>query len=137
MKSFARLESGSVVERLDVEDLPPFHAALLWIECDPVVRVGWLENDGALVPSPDPEASAFELAVVGRAWRDATIESIKWLRERHRDQLELGLTTTLEAVQFKELLVHMQALRDWPQSPTFPETQSRPTSPVWIAEQLD
>ncbi|PLR61499.1 hypothetical protein QCBJ_23350 [Pseudomonas sp. QC2] len=58
-----------------------------------------------------------------------------WLRERHRDQQEIGGSTTLSDDQFAELLVHMQALRDWPQSPAFPASEYRPVAPAWIAEQ--
>lgn len=70
-----------------------------------------------------------------RAWRDAMLSSVAWLRERHRDQLEIGGETTLTSEQFNEQLVYMQALRDWPQSADFPDNQHRPTAPDWIAEQ--
>lgn len=70
-----------------------------------------------------------------RAWRDAELASVMWLRERHRDQVEISEQTTLTAEQFAELLVYMQALRDWPQSPDFPAIEQRPAAPAWIAEQ--
>lgn len=70
-----------------------------------------------------------------RAWRDAELASVMWLRERHRDQQEIGGSTTLSNDQFAELLVYMQALRDWPQSPEFPAIEQRPVAPAWIAEQ--
>lgn len=79
--------------------------------------------------------TADELSVRERLWRDAEIERVKWLRERHRDQLDIGEQTTLMPEQFHELLVYMQALRDWPQSPDFPDSQHRPAVPAWIAEQ--
>ncbi|OCW20994.1 hypothetical protein C9382_11840 [Pseudomonas aylmerensis] len=59
-----------------------------------------------------------------------------WLRERHRDQLEISRETTLSAEQFTELLEYMQDLRDWPQSPDFPDIEQRPVPPAWIAEQI-
>ncbi len=68
-----------------------------------------------------------------RMWRDAEIDSVKWLRERHRDQLEVGATASLTTEQFHELLLYVQSLRDWPQSPNFPDIEHRPTAPVWIA----
>jgi hypothetical protein len=80
-----------------------------------------------------PTAEA--LSVRERLWRDAEIERVKWLRERHRDQLDIGEQTTLMPEQFNELLVYMQALRNWPQSPDFPDSQHRPTAPDWIADQ--
>lgn len=72
-----------------------------------------------------------------RQWRDAELNSVMWLRERHRDQLEIGATTSIDAEQFKELLTYMQALRDWPQSPDFPQIELRPVAPPWIAEQTE
>lgn len=70
-----------------------------------------------------------------RHWRDSKLDALVWLRDRHRDQLEIEVATTLTAEQFTDLLVSMQALRDWPQSPDFPDSQHRPTAPPWLAEQ--
>lgn len=72
-----------------------------------------------------------------RPWRDAELRGLVWLRDRHRDQLEIEASTTLTGEQFKELLVYMQALRDWPQSPNFPQIEHRPVVPPWIAEQTE
>lgn len=85
-----------------------------------------------LVDAPEP---VLDLEAQERAWRDGELSAVMWLRERHRDQLEISESTTLTAEQFNELLVYMQALRDWPQSPDFPDSQYRPTAPAWIAEQ--
>ncbi|WP_404938355.1 phage tail assembly chaperone [Pseudomonas sp. JDS08PS003] len=76
-----------------------------------------------------------DLSVEERIWRDAELASVMWLRERHRDQLEIEAPTTLTGEQFKELLVYMQSLRNWPQSLDFPQTELRPAPPSWIAEQ--
>ncbi|MEN5236595.1 MULTISPECIES: phage tail assembly chaperone [Pseudomonas] len=70
-----------------------------------------------------------------RQWRDAELSALIWLRDRHRDQLELGAATTLTPEQFAELLEYMQQLRDWPQSVAFPDSAQRPVAPPWIAEQ--
>ncbi|WP_455827338.1 phage tail protein [Pseudomonas graminis] len=70
-----------------------------------------------------------------RIWRDAEIDSVRWLRERHRDQLEIGAETTLTEEQFSHVLLYVQSLRDWPQSPDFPGIEHRPKAPLWIAEQ--
>lgn len=80
--------------------------------------------------SPEDRAASDE-----RAWRDAEVESVKWLRERHRDEVDLGLDTTLTLDHFKELLSYLQALRDWPQSSDFPTLKYRPVRPDWLAEQ--
>ncbi|MNJ81941.1 hypothetical protein D3C77_810250 [compost metagenome] len=54
---------------------------------------------------------------------------------RHRDEQDLPLSTTLAAEQFAELLIYRQSLRDWPQSELFPDAEQRPVAPSWIAEQ--
>lgn len=72
------------------------------------------------------------LAKAERVWRDTELAGLVWLRDRHRDQLEIGVTTTLTAEQFSELLVFMQALRDWPQSEAFPDTSERPVAPAFL-----
>lgn len=92
-----------------------------------VASAGVLE----LVAAPvDPAAPAR----AERTWRDGILASMVWLRDRHRDQLEIGSPTSLTTEQFAELLVFMQALRDWPQSSSFPDTDQRPTTPEWILE---
>jgi len=79
---------------------------------------------------PDPAAQE-------RQWRDAELASVMWLRERHRDQLEIEAPTSIDAEQFKGLLSYIQALRDWPQSSDFPQIEHRPVAPPWIAEQTE
>ncbi|MDT3418803.1 hypothetical protein QF008_000534 [Pseudomonas protegens] len=85
-----------------------------------------------LVDAPLPVT---DLSMRERAWRDNELSSVKWFRERHRDQLEIEAPTSIDGKQFKELLIYMQSLRDWPQSPHFPQTEHRPAAPFWIAEQ--
>lgn len=82
----------------------------------------------APVPVPD-------LEVQEREWRDSELIAVMGMRDRHRDQLEIEVETTLTAEQFRELLVYIQALRDWPQSPDFPALEQRPAAPPWIADQ--
>ncbi|WP_443693039.1 hypothetical protein ACRZ5O_06765 [Pseudomonas protegens] len=72
-----------------------------------------------------------------RTWRDGEIERVKWLRERHRDELDRNRSTTLSGEQFVQLLDYIQALRDWPQSTDFPDDQRRPAAPPWIAEPVE
>lgn len=70
-----------------------------------------------------------------RHWRDSEIGRVQWLRDRHRDQLDLKQPSTLSPEQFNGLLTYIRDLRDWPQSPDFPSEDSRPVAPKWIAEQ--
>ncbi|WP_286799877.1 phage tail assembly chaperone [Pseudomonas sp. UBA4034] len=82
-------------------------------------------EDSALGPT------AAELA---RSWRDAALDDVVWLRERHRDERELDIPTSISAAHFAELLTYIQALRDWPQTSDFPGVASRPVQPEWVNE---
>jgi hypothetical protein len=93
----------------------------------------WVDGEWSL----DESAQARREQDAARAWRDSEIESIKWLRERHRDELDLGIAHVLTDGQFAQLLTYMQALRDWPQVLDFPAMESRPVVPSWIAEQAE
>ncbi len=99
---------------------------------DDVSADEWYSLDAPPVPVPLLDLEAQE-----RTWRDTALSAVMWLRERHRDQLELRAPTSIGDEQFTELLVYMQALRDWPQSPDFPDSQHRPTAPPWLAEQSE
>ncbi|MCE1113768.1 phage tail assembly chaperone [Pseudomonas sp. NMI795_08] len=79
-----------------------------------------------LPPSADEE----------REWRDEQLPIYGALRDRHRDELELGRPTTLAGGQYAELLAFLQALRDWPQSELFPSREHRPVPPPWISEEV-
>lgn len=91
----------------------------------------WIDDDNPELISLSPS----QIADNERAWRDSQLSSVKWLRERHRDQQDIGCPSTLTAGQFQELLVYMQALRDWPQSSYFPEQTLRPMPPDWLSSQ--
>lgn len=88
---------------------------------------GWPVLQDPAPPSNDDVISA------EREWRDAELQRVSWLRDRHRDQLDLELPLSLQAVSFSELLVYIQALRDWPQSSSFPDSQYRPVAPLWLS----
>jgi len=77
--------------------------------------------------------TADDLSANGRSWRDAEIARVAWLRDRQRDELELGGATSITAEQYTELLAYIQGLRDWPLTPDFPVEASRPKMPDWIA----
>lgn len=84
-----------------------------------------------LIDPPEPPADEQE-----RAWRNAELARINWLRERHRDEQDMDSGTTLSDKQFRELLVYRQALRDWPQAEGFPLPENRPVTPPWIDQQI-
>ena len=126
--TYYRPETGERVEHTELGDLPDGLAA------EP--RPGPYHDyvDGAWVLNESREQESTQ--TTERAWRDAQIASVEWMRDRHRDQAEIGAATTLTAEQYQELLRHMQALRDWPQSSVFPSQAERPQPPEWLAGQL-
>lgn len=83
---------------------------------------GWVLNEAA-------KEIAEEAAE--RAWRDAQLKGLFAIRDRHRDEMDLGVSTTLTPGQFAELLAHIQSLRAWPQSERFPAAEYRPSPPSW------
>lgn len=116
------------------------------VEISPTVHVSLLAGQSAgktiqldeqgqpvlIDPVADPDAQSNR----ERAWRDGELSAVMWLRDRHRDQLEISGSTTLTVEQFNELLMYMQALRDWPQSPDFPDSRHRPIALPWVFEQI-
>lgn len=67
---------------------------------------GWSET----LPPPTVE----ELFDRLRSFRNAYINSVLWMRERHADEIALGKETTLTSEQYTALLTYVQALRDLP-----------------------
>lgn len=65
-----------------------------------------------------------------RAWRDSEIARVAWLRDRHRDESDLGVTQSLTDAQYRTLLEYIQELREWPSSVGFPEL-GRPVAPAF------
>ncbi|NWD56287.1 tail fiber assembly protein [Pseudomonas veronii] len=85
----------------------------------------------------DREPPSDEILIAqARQWRDIEINSLNWLRERNRDEVDAGRPTTLTSAQFGELLDYIQQLRDWPASADFPSMDARPLAPAWIAGQI-
>lgn len=70
-----------------------------------------------------------------RTWRDAQLLRCGGIRDRHRDEIELGLPTTLTDSQYSELMSYLQQLRDWPAAMQFPDSSQRPVPPDWILSQ--
>jgi len=120
------IENGSAVQHEELGELPHGFTHHPCPSADHIWTDGqWLLDEAAQVRREQSSA---------RAWRDAEIDSIKWLRERHRDESDLNINHTLTSDQFAELLTYMQSLRDWPQAAEFPVEESRPDAPAWIAE---
>lgn len=94
--------------------------------------------DGAISKRPfivDPEQLKLRAIELERTWRNSEIGRVTWLRDRHRDEVDLGHSTSITAEMFSELLAYIQTLRDWPENQNFPDAVSRPVAPEWIASQ--
>ncbi|WHS62258.1 phage tail assembly chaperone [Pseudomonas sp. G2-4] len=131
---WARIENGTVVETTDVDPTERFHPDLLWQACPTDTRPDWTVVDGNF--SPPPAGDASEQVNAERVWRNLELQATEWLVTRHRDEQDLALVPTLATEQFAELLTYRQSLREWPQTDTFPNIESRPVAPSWIAEQV-
>ncbi|CAH0275837.1 tail fiber assembly protein [Pseudomonas mediterranea] len=118
------IDPDTVIRLHDNTTIPRHHR--YWTEYE-----DWLEKGGTPFPAVEERGDLKE-----RGWRDSQLHNVQWLRERHRDEVELGLSSTLTDEQFKELLIYMQSLRNWPQDAHFPQVQWRPSAPQWIAEQV-
>lgn len=123
------IESGSAIQHDELGDVPYGFTSLP----RPSVDYIWLDGRWSL----DETAQAKREQDAARAWRDSEIDSVKWLRERHRDESELGVPHVLTDEQFRQLLTYMQALRDWPATVDFPTAEKRPIAPAWIADQSE
>lgn len=82
-------------------------------------------------PAPEPPPT-IDLAQAARDERDQRIASVRPLIDRHRDQVDLGLPTTLTPAEYLAALQHIQALRDVPQQPGFPADIAWPALPADI-----
>lgn len=98
----------------------------------------WVLDRGNIIkrPLPEPQVTREEREQQERAWRDGEVDRVIWLRDRHRDEVDLQRATTLKSAEFTEVLGYLQSLRDWPQSPRFPAAEHRPIAPGWINQQL-
>lgn len=118
------LDPDTVIQLVDGATVPRGHRFWQTYEA-------WLDEGGKPLPAPEEDPILSE-----RAWRDTEIESVKWLRDRHRDEVDSARPTTLTAQQSGELLDYVQALRDWTQSSKFPIAKYRPKRPAWITQQV-
>lgn len=85
-------------------------------------------QDGAWVWPTDVLANAI------RAERDRRLTAVLWMRDRHRDEQELGLATTLDASQYNALMAYIQALRDIPERAGFPWGGVKDEAVPWPVE---
>lgn len=85
-----------------------------WIE-DVDLKAKYLENITANIEAEQ------------KAKRDQLISEVTWRRERHNDELALGLTPTEDIIP---VLQYIQALRDITKQPGFPTDIQWPEAPA-------
>ncbi|WP_353229222.1 phage tail assembly chaperone [Pseudomonas qingdaonensis] len=124
---WALVVGDKVIEVTPIDPVGRFHPALNWLPCAADVVPGFRLGDKGFEPAPEGDRIAAE-----REWRDAQVSGTEWLVNRHRDEQDMQLTTTLQSGQFADLLQYRQALRDWPQSELFPVSEHRPVPPLWL-----
>ena len=83
------------------------------------------EIDSHINPIPTNE----QLASEARSKRDVLLNDTQWFIDRHRDQLDAGLPTTLTIAQHAALLAYRQALREVPEQEGFPAVIDWPVAP--------
>lgn len=94
----------------------------------PPAAADWCMQNGAMIVRVDggfeikatPPPTLEELFDGLRSFRDARINAVLWMRERHADELELGKEPTLTPEQYTALLTYIQSLRDIPAQPGAP-----------------
>ena len=92
---------------------------------------GWEIEPIPTPPAPEP-LPTIDPARAARDERDLRIASVRPLVDRHRDQVDLDLPTTLTPAEYLAVLQHIQALRDVPQQPGFPADIEWPALPAGI-----
>lgn len=88
----------------------------------------WTVRPAAPGDPNDPDALPDDvlLAQEVRADRNRRITRVRWIIDRHRDELALGRTTTLTAEDYQTVLRYVQDLRDVPEQAGFPHTIAWP-----------
>lgn len=121
-----------------IHQIPKFAISVdddLWLQLTQETDGVWvIDKDKKITKQPFPVLEP-DYPLIERQWRDAEVDRVKWLRERHRDESELKLKTSITDDQYSDLLIYIQELRDWPQSKSFPSESKRPVAPEWITDQ--
>ncbi|CAB3737248.1 phage tail assembly chaperone [Achromobacter xylosoxidans] len=102
-----------------------------WLTANPRPDAWSVWKDGAWVR--DEAAWQAEKMATERAWRGAQLNATDALVQRHRDETENAVPTTLSAEQYQELQEFRHSLRQWPETEGFPSTDLRPVAPAWLS----
>ncbi|WP_051183053.1 tail fiber assembly protein [Desulfocurvibacter africanus] len=89
---------------------------------------------GRPVAVKPPAPSIEHLSAAIRAERDRRLAAVLWMRDRHRDEQELGLPATLDIGRYSALMTYIQALRDLPEQAGFPWAGPEDAACPWPSE---
>jgi len=64
-----------------------------------------------------------------RAYRDHALIQSEWVVQRHRDQKELGVATSISDAEYMAWLTYRQELRDFPSTVADINNYALPTAP--------
>lgn len=78
-------------------------------------------------PPPTPEQAYGEMI----SQRNAILNQSDWVVLRHKEQLAMGIDTTLHGAAYQSALVWRQQLRDMPRVISKPAKGSQPAVPDW------
>lgn len=81
------------------------------------------DANGKPVAVDPPPPSTEQCCAAKRAERDHLLASTQWLVDRHREQMDGDLPTSITPAQYKGLLAFRQALRDLPNQAGFPDVK--------------
>ncbi len=91
-------------------------------------KLGWVYQDGELV---EPEKSEEQVIAEENEFYTELLKETDWYMMRHRDQVELGVPTSLSDEQYKALLQLRQDARDnYREADPPPDAESEPTEDV-------
>lgn len=94
-----------------------------------IADVGPLPEGATTAPPTPPAPSEDDLLAALRAERDTRLAAALAVLDRHRNQADFGLPTTIFAAQAKAWAVYAQALRDLPEITTDPAAPDWPLPP--------
>ncbi|QIY81517.1 phage tail assembly chaperone [Chromobacterium violaceum] len=92
--------------------------------------INWTTSPPTLIDRPAPSGDI--LAQEARFKRDNLLQGCQWLVQRHRDQIDASIATTLTTAQYAQLQSYRESLRNLPQQSGFPDSITWPSPPGFI-----
>ncbi|HEX7906750.1 MAG TPA: phage tail assembly chaperone [Paraburkholderia sp.] len=113
----------------------PFHCTQSdtpdqWAQLQQLLEAGELTVAPYVAPqAPSGAELAASRADDARAQRDLLVSQCDWVVNRHRDQIDAGVTTSLTSTQYQAWLTYRQSLRDIPKQSGWPSNITWPPVP--------